>query len=788
MYELKMQLIDRFNKKRMEEKAKAQLNQERLSLVSTVEVSPSKSMQIQTPGELMNLGIGLKRSEMLEKEYQTVANFVPKKRYLQLKLKAEEALRRETTFAICGRSNGWPTVRRYFMARNWIERFASDYDDKRLALPGLQPPPDNDSQVLSRLTARMPAKFVWTEIMINWTLIPAGMIVNKFPASIRPVSTKVGLLLHLNNQVWTYNPYYSFVKHPRSVSLYDDEDMKQLAAQFRMNACVCLLKHLVECTDQEREIVVANGTVPLETADFAVQRVCELVTYHENADLDLWHNSLVSDDEWTLFLLRFHDVAHFAAKFKSSPEYNVQKLVSCAKLCLKYVREFWPDIDVEGVRNLWIIKPSASSCGKGIRIFKTLVDIQNHCRPGLSYLAQKYIERPMFVYKTKFDIRQWFVVSSINPLIIYLYDICYLRFCSREFSLLNLHESIHLSNNSVQCRYSNMTTRNSELPSDNMWDSDTFVNYLRSRKEDDKWYAITLPGIRKGITGAFLASQDMLTHRNNSFNLYGADFMLTEDFVPWLIEINNGPCLRPTTSVTTRLCPMVIQDTISLILKTKHSGTQGALPTNPGNLNEVGRFKLIYSQKAQPPGPNRTATDLSVSAKKARIHNEKYYQERKRPPMGVPMFKDTLDDSPNGTYDFRTLKYEKIANYKPHAMSIVRTTTMEDTKRPPIPPGGVLSNSISEYRTTFKPSALPRPVSGSVAPANSAVSKSSDFGLPKVSLKEEDVKHKRALSQNSLTSRPSQQKPLKKSLCVRRGGISGQRLTTAAKKSRRRGS
>lgn len=38
--------------------------------------------------------------------------------------------------------------------------------------------------------------------------------------------------------------------------------------------------------------------------------------------------------------------------------------------------------------------------------------------------------------------------------------------------------------------------------------------------------------------------------------------MLTEDFTPWLIEINSSPDLAPTTSVTARLCPQCLEDVI----------------------------------------------------------------------------------------------------------------------------------------------------------------------------------------------------------------------------------
>lgn len=138
---------------------------------------------------------------------------------------------------------------------------------------------------------------------------------------------------------------------------------------------------------------------------------------------------------------------------------------------------------------------------------------------------------------------------------------CYLRFSSQTYSLRKLHESIHLTNNSIQQRY-NTTSRDVALPDYNMWDSKQFKCYLNNIGYPAAFSKIIYPGMKESITAAILMNQDKLSKRPNSFELYGADFMLTEDFQPWLLEINSKPALGPTTPITAKMCPQVLEDLI----------------------------------------------------------------------------------------------------------------------------------------------------------------------------------------------------------------------------------
>ena len=101
-----------------------------------------------------------------------------------------------------------------------------------------------------------------------------------------------------------------------------------------------------------------------------------------------------------------------------------------------------PQYDIEGYRNAWIVKPGGKSRGRGIRCYNRLSQIRDYCSGAeggeCQWVAQKYIERPLVVMKRKFDIRQFVLATGWNPLVVWFYDICYIRFCTEDFNLVNI--------------------------------------------------------------------------------------------------------------------------------------------------------------------------------------------------------------------------------------------------------------------------------------------------------------------------------------------------------------
>lgn len=68
--------------------------------------------------------------------------------------------------------------------------------------------------------------------------------------------------------------------------------------------------------------------------------------------------------------------------------------------------------------------------------------------------------------------------------------------------------------------------------------------------------------MKKNVLSVVAASLDGMKMERNMFELYGADFMVTENFRTMLIEINSSPDLSSSTEVTEIICPAVLEDLV----------------------------------------------------------------------------------------------------------------------------------------------------------------------------------------------------------------------------------
>lgn len=98
-------------------------------------------------------------------------------------------------------------------------------------------------------------------------------------------------------------------------------------------------------------------------------------------------------------------------------------------------RKLQRDIETGDRGSVWILKPNASACGRGIRLFDRNNAFKVIGKPNRSCLVQRYISNPLLLDGYKFDLRLYVVVTSFDPLRVYIYKDGLARFATTPYSL-----------------------------------------------------------------------------------------------------------------------------------------------------------------------------------------------------------------------------------------------------------------------------------------------------------------------------------------------------------------
>jgi hypothetical protein len=103
---------------------------------------------------------------------------------------------------------------------------------------------------------------------------------------------------------------------------------------------------------------------------------------------------------------------------------------------------------------MFIIKPSASSCGRGIRVVQgnKKINSKEDC------IVSVYLDKPLLINNKKFDMRVYVLVTSFHPLRAYMYQEGLARFATEEYSndpAVLKNKFVHLTNFSINKRNTN---------------------------------------------------------------------------------------------------------------------------------------------------------------------------------------------------------------------------------------------------------------------------------------------------------------------------------------------
>eukprot|EP00924_Labyrinthula_sp_SR-Ha-C_P008998 maker-scaffold_2-snap-gene-9.4-mRNA-1 protein AED:0.00 eAED:0.00 QI:200/1/1/1/0/0/2/395/530 len=191
---------------------------------------------------------------------------------------------------------------------------------------------------------------------------------------------------------------------------------------------------------------------------------------------------------------------------------------------------------------LWVLKSCKSgegSKGAGIEVIDNLKKKREEfgeCETGaMNYVAQEYIDKPLLLQGSKFDLRAYLFVASTDPYVVY-FNPGYIRRSLAEYKPTSTKKDDVLTNYHVQMKRSDFD------PSRAMWSFPEFIAYLQEQGLCKACgdIEITLGKIAKLV---FDSGREYYKRHTGSFQIVGLDFMFDEFLNVFFIEGNVSPGL-----------------------------------------------------------------------------------------------------------------------------------------------------------------------------------------------------------------------------------------------------
>ncbi|XP_043328965.1 tubulin polyglutamylase TTLL5 [Cervus canadensis] len=222
-------------------------------------------------------------------------------------------------------------------------------------------------------------------------------------------------------------------------------------------------------------------------------------------------------------------------------------------------------------RGPWIVKPVASSRGRGVY----LINNPNQISLEENILVSRYINNPLLIDDFKFDVRLYVLVTSYDPLVIYLYEEGLARFATVRYDqgAKNIrNQFMHLTNYSVNKKSGDYVSCDDPEVEDygNKWSMSAMLRYLKQEGRDTTALMAHVEDlIIKTIISAELAiataCKTFVPHRSSCFELYGFDVLIDSTLKPWLLEVNLSPSLACDAPLDLKIKASMISDMFTVV-------------------------------------------------------------------------------------------------------------------------------------------------------------------------------------------------------------------------------
>ncbi|GAB1296714.1 Tubulin polyglutamylase TTLL6 [Apodemus speciosus] len=218
----------------------------------------------------------------------------------------------------------------------------------------------------------------------------------------------------------------------------------------------------------------------------------------------------------------------------------------------------------------YICKPDSGCQGRGIFITRSVKEI----RPGEDMICQLYISKPFIIDGFKFDLRVYVLVTSCDPLRVFVYNEGLARFATTSYShpnTDNLDEiCMHLTNYSINKHSSNFIQ---DAYSGSKRKLSTFNAYMKTHGYDVEqiWR-----GIEDVIIKTLISAHPVIKHNYHTcfpshtlnsacFEILGFDILLDRKLKPWLLEVNHSPSFSTDSKLDKEVKDSLLYDALVLI-------------------------------------------------------------------------------------------------------------------------------------------------------------------------------------------------------------------------------
>ncbi|XP_023030728.1 tubulin polyglutamylase TTLL13 [Drosophila willistoni] len=223
-------------------------------------------------------------------------------------------------------------------------------------------------------------------------------------------------------------------------------------------------------------------------------------------------------------------------------------------------------------KRTYILKPYSSGQGRGIKVTTDLRTIGKREK----LICQTYIEKPLLIDGYKFDLRVYTLITSVDPLRIFVYNEGLARFATHKYVPPTTGNSnnvfMHLTNYCLNRRNSQYDLGNgTECGSKRKLSA--FNKWLVAHNYDKaEFWASVDDAIIKTVISAW----PVLRHNYNacfpkhdkiqaSFQLLGFDILVDWKLKPYILEVNHTPSLCADEPVDTEVKRPLIRDTLNLL-------------------------------------------------------------------------------------------------------------------------------------------------------------------------------------------------------------------------------